>query len=627
MNLALRPYQEDACLALRDYYRRGGRRALVALPTGAGKTHGVIAQVVRLSAKRVLVVAHREELLDQAADSIRLWNPGVSVGIEQADRKAEGCQVIVASVQTLVASNCRRLESLPPADFSAVIVDEAHHATANSYLYVLGHFGLVPDIRGIVSRAKGRKAALLTAVSEGEEGEALGARKEIKGLKKQVEEAFQNFRPGPDVPYLVGVTATPARTDKQGLEAVFDEIVYQKTIREMMEEGYLCPIRAKRVATRTNLQGVHTRLGDFAEGELAAAVNTADRNALIAQSWLEHAADRQTLVFCVDVDHARDMAEAFEAQGIPTGCVVGETPAWQREELLLRYRQGSLRVLTNCQVLTEGFDAPETSCIVMARPTQSQLLYTQMLGRGTRTARGKENLLVLDYVDITRVGVASVHTLFGLPVSSVEVPDVLAFLKEEEEIKLARSREIHLSDRSEDEDADPLADAVAPIGQHLIWVRIPAGYAASLLEGRQIGLVEDLLGHWNVRFKEAYSPAQDLGSYPNAERAAVAAEEWVLGNHPGDYHMLGANQKWRKDPPSEAQLGLARRLGISIPEGITKGALSVLISAKQQAKQQEKPTGRQLWMARKLGLEIPEGASKRDVSILLAKAEREEVYA
>src|SRR3990167_5087593 len=233
----------------------------------------VFAQIPKLASKRVLVIAHREELLDQAALRIQEANPGMSVGIEQADRHApEGCKVLVGSIQTFAMSP-KRLAALRPDDFSVVVVDEVHHIVAASYLRLLAYFGLAPDQQVVIAAAEELE----------EEAKDLGVdrvRAKGRGLRAEYRNAFRSFKPAQGAPYLVGFTATPSRSDGTGLEWIMDDIVYSMSIREGMEKGWLCKIRGIRVESGDDISSVPTAHGDYQESALARAVDTPRRNAL-----------------------------------------------------------------------------------------------------------------------------------------------------------------------------------------------------------------------------------------------------------------------------------------------------------------------------------------------------------
>src|SRR6478735_6884784 len=214
---------------------------------------------------------------------------------------------------------------------------------------------------------------------------------------------------------LLGFTATTARGDGQGLDEVFEEVVYTRALPELIDDGYLAPLRGFRISTTADLRKLSPAGLDYDEEELAEAIDIEERNALVARSIQELARDRRTIAFCVTVNHARHLAHALNALGVPTGIVHGAMPGPARAQTLRDFRDGRTHVLTNVGVLTEGFDDPGVSCVAMARPTRSEGLYAQCVGRGTRLFPGKADCLILDFVDLTTLSLCTLPSLFGTP--------------------------------------------------------------------------------------------------------------------------------------------------------------------------------------------------------------------
>jgi len=359
----LRPYQRDAVDAVVAARRRGVRRQVICLPTGAGKTV-IFAQLARIARRQVLVLAHRTELIEQARDKVaRALGDAEAVAIEQADRRADsGAKVVVCSIRSLHDERLARI--LRGRRLGLVVYDECHHAVAQDNRRVLEALGAFdPDWEGT----------------------------------------------------LLGFTATPARADGVGLERVFEEIVYSRGLPELIADRYLVGVRGYRIATAADLTGLRPGGLDFVLEELAEAVDIEDRNALVARSIQELARDRRTIVFCVTVAHAYRLAEALRAVGIRCGVVHGQQKPDDRARVLELFRRGALQALTNVGVLTEGFDDPEVSCVALARPTRSQGLYAQCVGRGMRPYPGKRDCLILDFVDASSAPLVTLPTLFGLP--------------------------------------------------------------------------------------------------------------------------------------------------------------------------------------------------------------------
>ena len=361
--LSLRPYQREAIAAVIAARKGGSRRLLVCLPTGAGKTV-IFSQLARLAKKSVLVLAHREELLSQAREKIeRAIEGSAIVAIEQGPSRAPAdAKVLVCSIRSL---HQERLEQvLLGRDIGLVIYDECHHAAAEDNLRVLRRLG-----------------------------------------------AFDAGWTGT----LLGFTATTSRGDGKGLDSVFEQIVYTKTLPDLIDAGYLVKLRGYRIATSADLTSLSREGLDFKDDELEEAVDIEERNALVARSIQELARDRRTIAFCVTVNHARNLCKALNALGVAAGIVYGAMPADARRKALSDFREGRTQALTNVGVLTEGFDDPGVSCIAMARPTRSEGLYAQCVGRGTRLFEGKTDCLILDFVDLSTLDLCTLPSLFGMP--------------------------------------------------------------------------------------------------------------------------------------------------------------------------------------------------------------------
>ncbi|KAI9499875.1 P-loop containing nucleoside triphosphate hydrolase protein, partial [Coemansia spiralis] len=370
----LRPYQQECLDICMDNFSQGVKRQAVSLPVGSGKTV-IFSNLIKLIkpptrlATKTLVLAHRRELLEQAATQIKKAAPDLLVEIDQGTRVASPvADVIVASVPTLGHRTNGRLSRYDPKRFKLVVIDEAHHAAANTYLRVVKHFG---------------------------QDEA-------------------------DSDTLVwGCSATLFRYDDRDLADVFDKVVYHKHFIAMIREGYLSKIKLTTVRTRNSLENVRRFKGDFAVKALSEAVNNEARNKAIVKAYETMAAGKRksTLVFAVDVEHAKQLCAMFVNYKIRAEVVLGTTKTAERERILQNFRSGKLPVLVNCGILTEGTDIPNIDCMLMARPTCSPILFQQMLGRGMRLFPGKEDCLVLDFVDSVKRGAQmqiTVPSLLGL---------------------------------------------------------------------------------------------------------------------------------------------------------------------------------------------------------------------
>lgn len=359
MRFPLRDYQKKAIQEVLHHRNAGYKRVLVCLPTGAGKTV-IFSELCRLAKRDVLVLAHREELLEQAKSKIEGMTEGsAKVDIEQGVHFAtEQSNVVVASIRSLQSERIQRLRTIK--DFGLIIYDECHHAAAEDNMRVLRELGCFDaDWNGT----------------------------------------------------LLGFTATTTRGDGIGLGTVFELIAYERTVVEMIHEKYLVPLKGYRINTSVDLFSL---MGDSTE-ELEERIDIESRNALVARSIQELARDRRTIAFCVTVTHAINLGKALNALGVPTGVIYGAMPREKRAETLRLFREEKLMALTNVGVLTEGFDDPGVSCIAMARPTKSESLYAQCIGRGARLAPGKTDCIVLDFVDLSDLSLMNLPSLLGLP--------------------------------------------------------------------------------------------------------------------------------------------------------------------------------------------------------------------
>ena len=361
--VSLRPYQRDAVAAVLAARRSGVRRMVVSLPTGAGKTV-IFSELAKMARRQVLVLAHREELLGQARSKLDAALGGRHVvSVERgAEIASADAKVLVCSIRSLHEERLARV--VRGRDFGLVIYDECHHAAAEDNMRVL------------------RQLGVLDANWDGT---------------------------------LLGFTATTVRGDGKGLDAVFETIAYSRSLPEMINDGFLAPLRGFRIATGADLTRVSSSGLDFSGEELSEAVDIEDRNALVARSIQELARDRRTIAFCVTVNHARHLCIALNRLGVAAGIVYGEMPSEARAGVLADFRKGQIQVLANVAVLTEGFDDPGVSCIAMARPTRSEGMYTQCVGRGTRLHPGKRDCLILDFVDASNLPLCSLPSLFGVP--------------------------------------------------------------------------------------------------------------------------------------------------------------------------------------------------------------------
>ncbi|HTV24060.1 MAG TPA: DEAD/DEAH box helicase [Polyangiaceae bacterium] len=342
----LRPYQKAAVASAVARYKANERRMLLYLPTGAGKTviatHIIQALRDGFGLGRALFVAHRREILDQTVRTLQQHLPALRIEVEQGERSAEGdADVTVASVQSLL----RRKDRYDPKAFDLIICDECHRALAPSWDQVISYFWSQAGERTV----------------------------------------------------LLGMTATPRRSDGRSVLEFFGEAAFEISRTDLEDLGYLVPMQYFTVQGDLKLDQVQQSGGDFQVAALSRVMDSPVHRALAVKAWLEQGAGKKTLVFCAGVEHARHLADDFRGIGVRAEMIDGKTK--EREQLLQRFQSGELQVLTNYGVLTEGFDEPSVTCILMARPTTSPLVYTQCIGRGLRCSPGKSSCTIIDLVD------------------------------------------------------------------------------------------------------------------------------------------------------------------------------------------------------------------------------------
>lgn len=334
----LRPYQEAARQAIHGEWDQGRRKTLLVLPTGTGKTivFAAVAEDQVRKGQRVLVLAHRGELLEQAAAKIGTVS-GLGCAVEKAELSAEGSwyRITVGSVQTLMRE--KRLERFEPDHYGTIIVDEAHHILSDSYQRVLEHF---PEAS------------------------------------------------------VLGVTATPDRGDMRNLGQYFDSLAYEYKITQAIKDGYLCRIKAQTIPLKLDMTGVKTQAGDYSAADVGHALDPYLEQ--IAAEMKTYCAGRKTVVFLPLIETSRRFCALLQAQGFRAAEVNGQSE--DRAEVLADFAAGRYDVLCNSMLLTEGWDCPAVDCIVVLRPTKVRSLYCQMIGRGTRLHPGKDHLLVLDFL-------------------------------------------------------------------------------------------------------------------------------------------------------------------------------------------------------------------------------------
>ena len=586
---SLRPYQTAALDAIARELATGNNRILIQLATGLGKTfcaasllkHGLIgAWLEQYPDSRVLFFVHREEIVDQAAEAFQEINPGVMVSIEQGPRRANRyADVVVASIQTLAASNGRRLDDLIRyRPFRVVVADECHRATSASYVNTLVRLGFLPP----------------ADATDVDDDVILDATQLQANLMAWDERA-------PKDRLLLGMTATPNRTDGVGLAAVFQSLVFSYPLRKGIEDGYLVPIVPWVVDTSTNIDAVKMQRGDFAPGDLQKTINTEERNRLTVAGWLKKADGRPTIAFTAGVAHAHDLASAFTVAGVSARAVSGETPKDERRQILADYRAGLVTVLTNAQVFTEGTDLPLTSCILMAKPTKSGLTYEQCVGRGLRLYEGKQDCILLDVVDIARKhSLQTAPVLYGLPPGLIsekaktlgELAEAFeAFAEKHPGLNVEKMGRVAIEQLQVKATTFNLWEIPAlgafAAGRTMNWVKTATDsfrLQYPWLDGTEvIQVAPDLLGRYAVSctFRPHAGAVRQrtlVAGVETASDAAAFAEAFIKAERAEVNKLTDKGARWRKDPASERQKSALRWRRIPFGEDITKGAAADLLN-------------------------------------------------
>lgn len=398
----LRPYQVEAADAVEQQWGEGYERTSVVMATGSGKS-SVIAELARRAIRRgqrVVALAHRDELLNQMRDSLAVVAPELEPGgIVKAEVHEPDKAFVCASFQTLAASP-QKLADLGVRD--VILVDECHHALAPSYLNVLYDLGLTVPKPGRKSKKKKADSRDVGDGGDGENGEAFGDHVAQVGSKsKRASDYITKFDHVPEI-RACGFTATMSRADTEQLGKVWSTVAYERDIEWAINSGYLIKPRSMtvHVPELADLNKVKTVAGDYNGKQLAEVMEASVESTVDAVT--RHAKDRNMIVFASSVKHCFDLAEALTAAGVPAAAVVGASTKDEREDAYTRFNTGQVQALVTVMVLTEGADFPRCDCVVMARPTRSEVLFSQMVGRALRlytdpvTGQEKTDALVLD---------------------------------------------------------------------------------------------------------------------------------------------------------------------------------------------------------------------------------------
>ncbi|HSW97739.1 MAG TPA: DEAD/DEAH box helicase [Candidatus Saccharimonadales bacterium] len=550
--LSLRDYQEDTIQSINDALKKGITKQVAVLATGLGKTvifSHLLNQRVQKLHKKVLIIAHREELLTQAKEKLRKINPNLIVGIEQGENAADHINdnVIIASVATIGKGNSPRLLAFNPKDYSTIIIDEAHHASAESYRTILQHFGVLKD-----TPHDWNKDTL-----------------------------------------LLGVTATPNRNDNQGIDQIFDDVVYKYGIVDGIQNKWLSRINAVRINTGITIENVKDIAGDFSIRELTNAINTPQRNNLIVKSYQDLAQGKQALIFAADVEHAQDLFETFKKTGIKAGLVLGSTDKKVREEQLQKFAKKELQVMVNAMVLTEGYDNASIEFIFMARPTKSGILYQQMVGRGTRIHLDKEHLMIVDFVDNTvNHKIKTSASLLGIEGNiDFKGEDILSYKSKLDQLKDKRPyynfdivdiynityllEEVDIIQQEEEKRINTLYN----------WHKFGDVFRIGIGDNRYFVIEQSLTGQYQLsKYNTNEGTRSYIATFLN-KTDALRQADYLISQRFGNISS-SSQERWQKDIPSEAQIQLLRDLDVdeSTILMLDKGQASKLISQIKQSK-------------------------------------------
>jgi len=548
MTLQLRPYQDESLQAIEEAKQRGVMRQLLALPTGGGKTVVFAEQVRRTLARpgaRALVLAHRDRLIEQAHAKLSNVLGDLKAGIIKGPVNHINADVIVGSVQTLV--NDKRLNSLP--EFDLVIIDEAHRSAAKVY-------------RKIIDKVVGPQTLLL------------------------------------------GVTATPNRTDGIALQrdaenpgGIYEEIVYQVGMLDLIRDGYLAPLVGKQIVLDVNFSGLHSKRGidgisDYKQDEVANLMEAANWHQHVAEAWVREARERRTIAFVPRVAMAYQIAEHLQGLGIRAAALDGSRTLGEQRRTVAEFERGEIDFLANCDLFVEGADIPSINCVLFARPTKSRIIYSQAIGRGTRLSpeTGKTDCLVLDVVGAAnRHDLCTLGTLAGVRKLGEGEDLVKAVEREKEEDRKAEeqrqfkyeqlkgqlmAREVSLF--------GGIMETPAPRNQTFTWeIDRERKIAYLLQQGTRVYCVwkdDDGLYYYSGLGKDQYWRGRS-GAYQEAEDLCLQrAKEQRFG---------GADAPWRSRPASQKQIDLLKRMHVPFPQGVTQGQAADLLDKRFERNRQK----------------------------------------
>ena len=571
--LTPRDYQLECLAAIKKAYLAGVTRQAIVMATGTGKSvvFSNIPKAIGLT-KRGFLLVHRLELVEQAARHFAAANPRLKIGIEMAGTTADPAtdDIIIASTASIGQTGegfTKRIQKFDPDKTGLVVGDEGHHLTSSINKNILKYL----------------------RVLKGEDDE-----------DKSI--------------LLCILTATPSRTDGVGLETIVDEIVFNRGIREMIDAGWLAPIKAMRVETSVDLTGIKVQHGDFAAGELEKRVNTPERNRIICEKYLELSPElRPAIAFTVDIKHSHDLCICLRQMGINALPVSGDTPKDERHRLLEAHASGEIKVLASCQVYGEGVDIVHAEVGLMTCPTKSHLKFAQQIGRLTRPnpspeavwageRRIKDAAIIVDFVDNSlKHQLCSVPTLFGLSSSfdakGESITAALSAIEAAQE-KFKQLRLDSFRDLRELQSVIQTIDLLKPPSipedlrglSDMAWTSGAAGSYNLVGQSFHFSIRQNQLGQYEMA-QHAAGMRQLMATFPALAPAIRSADAHVPVQ---ERQLVSAEARWRKERPTPKQIKLLSSLDRSmyrkfgsfgefsafVSERFSRGEVSGMISQK-----------------------------------------------
>ena len=574
--MKLRPYQQEAVDSVLNCIREWKRLLLMVVPTGGWKTvmFNSLVPFVRKAWKKTLILAHREELLQQAMDKLKMVVPDATVSLERAwDYADQDVDVVVASVATLWRANSERIKRFNPSEYWLIVVDEAHHVTSTSYRNILRHFW---------------------------------ANKEDWLSSKH--------------PVLLWVTATPSRRDNEWLDQVFDDIAYKIDIKQLIDEGYLSNIRAYTINTKQFIN-VWMRAWDFELDELSKQVNVDARNQLIVDSYRDICEWEKAVAFCVDVKHSESLAEKFKEAWYKSEAIHGNLSMEQRKSILERFTKWEIDVMTNCMILTEWWDESSVRAVLFARPTSSSSLYIQMAWRWLRLHEWKDFCRFLDFVDnMQKHSIISASTLIWLDkpikanwelimnykskfdellenkpwtdVSTVDLDKIDAVIKEVDIFKMAELPELVQKFSKLSWTQTPTWFKIW-LWQNTDWTSLEATISENTI-GQYVISVNKLIEQ-TPDFRNGYTKYRKEVLHSDVGKDRISALEkadtYISQNYRDKIWLVSQDAGRRQEKPSEKQISLLKKFGYPNAEKLSKWEACNLLSKHMWQKKPANKTG------------------------------------